>query len=98
MIVNFGSQSGAGGGTISITMVDVSVGDIIIPLLNLAPVAELVDATDSKSVACKGVPVRVGPGAPFADKTKTLVIQVRGNEIGVCFHLRGSGSFRGRAV
>ena len=29
-----------------------------------APVAELVDATDSKSVSRKGVPVRVRPGAP----------------------------------
>lgn len=30
----------------------------------LAPVAESVDATDSKSVIRKDVPVRVGPGAP----------------------------------
>ncbi len=30
----------------------------------LAPVAELVDATDSKSVVRKGVLVRVRPGAP----------------------------------
>lgn len=29
-----------------------------------APVAELVDATDSKSVVLTGVPVRVRPGAP----------------------------------
>ncbi len=27
--------------------------------------AELVDATDSKSVSFTGVPVRVGPGAPL---------------------------------
>ncbi len=33
--------------------------------LPIAPVAELVDATDSKSVVRKDVPVRVGPGAPF---------------------------------
>lgn len=32
----------------------------------VAPVAELVDATDSKSVVCMDVPVRVGPGAPTA--------------------------------
>ncbi len=30
----------------------------------VAPVAEPVDAADSKSVACEGVPVRVRPGAP----------------------------------
>ena len=31
----------------------------------VASVAELVDATDSKSVACKGVLVRFRPGAPI---------------------------------
>lgn len=31
----------------------------------IASVAELVDATDSKSVACKGVLVRFRPGAPI---------------------------------
>src|SRR5215469_1281214 len=35
-----------------------------------APVAELVDAADSKSVARKGVLVRVRPGAPVKSKTK----------------------------
>ena len=30
-----------------------------------APVAELVDARDSKSRSCMGVSVRFGPGAPF---------------------------------
>jgi acetyl esterase len=34
-------------------------------------VAELVDAADSKSVARKGVLVRVRPGAPFPEKTGT---------------------------
>ena len=33
-----------------------------------APVAELVDATDSKSVSRKGVPVRVRPGAPITHR------------------------------
>ena len=32
----------------------------------VAPVAELVDATDSKSVVRKDVPVRLRPGAPSA--------------------------------
>src|SRR5262249_56003526 len=36
---------------------------------NGAPVAELVDAADSKSVARKGVLVRVRPGAPGASMT-----------------------------
>lgn len=31
---------------------------------SIAPVVELVDAADSKSVARKGVGVRVSPGAP----------------------------------
>lgn len=36
----------------------------IIILKIIAPVVELVDAADSKSVACKGLGVRVSPGAP----------------------------------
>jgi hypothetical protein len=38
--------------------------------LRSAPVAESVDATDLKSVARKGVPVRVWPGAPAVQKNK----------------------------
>ena len=34
-----------------------------------APVAELADATDSKSVVLTDVPVRVGAGAPTIIKT-----------------------------
>jgi D-alanyl-D-alanine carboxypeptidase len=50
---------------ISLThMVDVR---LVIAMISasVAPVAESVDAADSKSVACEGVPVRVRPGAPM---------------------------------
>src|SRR4051794_12059370 len=36
----------------------------VVALLELGPVAEPVDATDLKSVARKGVSVRLGPGPP----------------------------------
>src|SRR5689334_9723551 len=43
-----------------------------------APVAELVDAADSKSVARKGVLVRVRPGAPNENQKSILDFGVAG--------------------
>ncbi len=51
-----------------------SANMVVLPsLLLAAPVAELVDATDLKSVGRKAVPVRFRPGAPqFACQHSSL--------------------------
>jgi hypothetical protein len=62
-VVAFLAQT-LGNGRAHATEVDVTdVMDMICRVV-AAPVAEPVDAADSKSVVRKDVPVRVGPGAP----------------------------------
>src|SRR3546814_11980774 len=57
-------RHGPGAGVSVATGVAPPAGSVNIRPLSAAPVVELVDATDSKSVARKGVLVQVRPGAP----------------------------------